>query len=232
MWMKKQGIAEFIGTFTLVLIGCGTAVIAGKLVGFLGIAFAFGLALTAMAYSVGPVSGCHINPAVSLGMFVAGRMTAKELLVYIVSQCLGAITGAWVVMLIAQGKLAGYSLAVEGLGQNGWGHGYLGEYSLASALIFEFVATLLFVFVILGSTKRSPLQPFAGLIIGLTLTSIHILGINITGVSVNPARSLGPALLVGGKALHQLWLFWIAPLFGGLLAGWFANCVTSDAVSE
>jgi aquaporin Z len=232
MWemsqMKKQGIAEFIGTFTLVFVGCGTAVIEGKAVGFLGIAFAFGLALTAMAYSIGPVSGCHINPAVSLGMFAAGRMTGKELVWYVVSQCLGAILGALAVLFIAQGKLSGFAPAVEGLGQNGWGQGYLGEYSLVSALLFEFIASWLFVFVILNSTRPGPAQSFAGLIIGLTLTVIHILGINITGVSVNPARSLGPALFVGSNALSQLWLFLIVPSVAGFLAGRCARCCDSE----
>jgi aquaporin Z len=215
--MKKY-LAEFLGTFTLVLFGCGTAVVAGDKVGFLGIAFAFGFALIAMAYGIGPISGCHINPAVSLGVFVAGRMSAKDLVGYIISQCIGAIVASAVLLKIVSG-LSGYDIAVNGLGQNGWGTGYLGQYPLMSAVTFEFVATLLFVIVILGSTQSSAPAQFAGLAIGITLVVIHIFGINITGVSVNPARSLGPALLVGGKAMSQLWLFLVVPSIAGILAG-------------
>ncbi len=214
----KKCLAEFIGTFTLVFLGCGTAVVAGDKVGFLGIAFAFGFALIAMAYGIGPISGCHINPAVSLGVFVAGRMSAKDLIGYIVSQCLGAIAASAVLLMIMSG-LSGYDVAAKGLGQNGWGIGYLGQYQLVSAVTFEFVATLLFVIVILGSTQQNAPAQFAGLAIGITLVVIHIFGINITGVSVNPARSLGPALFVGGKAISQLWLFLIVPGIAGILAG-------------
>lgn len=215
--MKKY-LAEFIGTFTLVLFGCGTVVVAGDQVGFLGIAFAFGFALIAMAYGIGPISGCHINPAVSLGVFTAGRMSAKDLLGYIISQCLGAIAASAVLLTIMSG-LSGYDIAANGLGQNGWGVGYLGQYQLVSAVTFEFVATLLFIIVILGSTQQNAPAQFAGLAIGITLVVIHIFGINITGVSVNPARSFGPALFVGGKALSQLWLFLIVPSIAGILAG-------------
>lgn len=216
--MQKY-LAEFIGTFTLVLFGCGTAVVAGKSVGVLGIAFAFGFALIAMAYGIGPISGCHINPAVSLGVFVAGRMNRKDLVGYIVAQILGAIAAATVLRVITTGLLAGYSVGASGLGQNGWGLGYLGEYGLAAAIVFEFVATLLFITVILGATQEGAPTQFAGLAIGITLVAIHIFGINITGVSVNPARSLGPALMVGGQALSQLWLFLIVPTVAGLFAG-------------
>jgi aquaporin Z len=212
-------LAEFIGTFTLVLFGCGTAVIAGDKVGFLGIAFAFGFALIAMAYGIGPVSGCHINPAVSLGVFMAGRMKMKEMFGYIISQCLGAIAGALVLYLIVSGAMAGYDVAARGLGQNGWGQGYLGAYGLSSAIIFEFVATFLFVIVILGSTGKGAPTEMAGLAIGISLVVIHILGINVTGVSVNPARSLGPALFAGVKALEQLWLFLVVPSAAGAAAG-------------
>jgi aquaporin Z len=214
----KKCLAEFIGTFTLVLFGCGTAVVAGDKVGFLGIAFAFGFALIAMAYGIGPISGCHINPAVSLGVFIAGRMSGKYLIGYIIYQCLGALAASAVLLTIMSG-LSGYDIAAKGLGQNGWGTDYLGQYQLASAAIFEFVATLLFVIVILGSTQQNAPAQFAGLAIGITLVVIHIFGINITGVSVNPARSLGPALLVGGKALSQLWLFLVIPSIAGILAG-------------
>ena len=215
----KKFVAEFIGTFTLVLFGCGAAVIAGKSVGLLGIAFAFGFALIAMAYGIGPISGCHINPAVSLGVFTAGRMSGKDLLRYIIAQLLGGIVGAAVLAIIAKGVLAGYDIATNGLGQNGWGQGYLGGYGLSSAIVFEFVATFLFLVVILGSTQAAAPTQIAGLAIGITLVVIHIVGINVTGVSVNPARSLGPALFVGGKALSQLWLFLIVPSIASIVAG-------------
>ncbi len=216
--MKKY-LAECIGTFTLVLFGCGAAVIAGASVGVLGIAFAFGFALIAMAYGIGPISGCHINPAVSLGVFTAGRMDARDLVGYIIGQIVGAILAAAVLAVIQCGIAGGYELAAGGLGQNGWGTGYMNEYNLTSAAVFEFVATLLFVVVILGSTQAKAPTQIAGLAIGITLVVIHIVGIKVTGVSVNPARSLGPALLVGGKALAQVWLFLIAPSLAGIAAG-------------
>ena len=216
--MKKL-LAEFVGTFTLVLLGCGTAVVAGDKVGFLGIAFAFGFALLGMAYGVGPISGCHINPAVSISVFTAGRMKAADFVGYVIAQCLGAILAAWVLSQIVSGQLAGYDIVAKGLGQNGWGAGYLGGFSQSAAMIFEFVATLLFVIVILGSTQEGAPSQIAGLAIGITLVVIHIFGIPITGVSVNPARSLGPALLVGGKAMSQLWLFLLVPSLAGLAGG-------------
>ncbi len=215
--MKKY-FAELIGTFTLVLFGCGTAVVAGASVGVLGIAFAFGLALIAMAYGIGPISGCHINPAVSLGVFFAGKMTGKDLAGYIIFQFIGGILGAAVIFLIMTGR-AGYDVTVSGLGQNGWGPGYMGGYALQSAIIFEFVATFLFVVVILGSTQDGVHTELAGLAIGITLVVIHIFGIQITGVSVNPARSFGPAIFAGGKAIEQLWLFLGVPSIAGILAG-------------
>lgn len=214
----KTLIAELIGTFALVLLGCGSAVLAGGEVGQLGIAFAFGLAIVAMAYGIGPISGCHVNPAVSFGAFIAGRMTLNSMLQYWLAQFIGAILGAAVLYLIATGR-AGYDLATNGLGQNGWGPGYLGEYSLVAALVFEIVATFLFLVVILGSTQTSAPGMVAGLAIGLTLAVIHIVGIQVTGVSVNPARSLGPAVFAGGTAISQLWLFFVAPLIGAALAG-------------
>ena len=214
----KTFIAELIGTFTLVLFGCGSAVLAGGEVGQLGISFAFGLAIVAMAYGIGPVSGCHVNPAVSFGAFVSGRMSSGDMLRYWAAQFIGAAIGAGVLYLIASGK-AGYTLADNGLGQNGWGAGYLGEYSLQAAFIFELVATFLFLVVILGATHKEAPTAFAGLAIGLTLVVIHIIGIQVTGVSVNPARSFGPAIIVGGHAISQLWLFFIAPLIGAALAG-------------
>ena len=216
--MKKQ-LAEFIGTFTLVLLGCGAAVIAGADgttgIGLAGISFSFGLALIAMAYGIGPVSGCHINPAVSLGAVAAGRMTIAEAIPFIIAQVAGAIAGALVLWVIASGS-ASYE---GGLGANGWGEGYLGEYNILSAFVFEVVATFLFVVVILGSTGKGAPAAMAGLAIGLTLVVIHLVGIKITGVSVNPARSIGPALFAGGGALGQVWLFIVAPVIGGVAAG-------------
>ncbi|WP_299852591.1 aquaporin Z [uncultured Roseovarius sp.] len=214
----KKFTAEFIGTFTLVLFGCGAAVIAGGDIGLLGISFAFGLALIGMAYGIGHISGCHINPAVSLGAVVAGRMQIGEAVHYIIAQVAGAIAGALVLMMIASGK-ADYSVTANGLGQNGWGTGYLGEYAMGAAFIFELVATFLFVTVILGSTGAGAPSAMAGLAIGLALVVIHLVGINVTGVSVNPARSIGPALFAGATALSQLWLFIVAPIIGGVLAG-------------
>ncbi len=215
--MKKQ-IAEFIGTFTLVLLGCGSAVIAGADIGLTGISFAFGLALIGMAYGIGPVSGCHINPAVSLGAVAAGRMELGEAIKYIIAQMAGAIAAAAVLLLIANGK-ADYSVAENGLGQNGWGAGYLGEYNIFAAFVFEVIATFLFMVVILGATGAGAPAQFAGLAIGLALVVIHLVGINITGVSVNPARSFGPALFAGGTAIGQVWLFIVAPIIGAVAAG-------------
>jgi aquaporin Z len=217
--MKKY-FAELVGTFILVLFGCGTAVVAGDKVGILGIAFAFGFALIGAAYGIGPISGCHINPAVSLGVWTAGRMKTTDMLGYWVGQFAGGILAAWVLsFFIIGGVPGGYNLAANGLGQNGWGAGYQGEYNLTSAIVFEFVATLIFVVVILGATQKAAPAGFAGLGIGITLAVIHIFGIHITGVSVNPARSFGPALLVGGKALAQVWLFLLVPSVAGVVAG-------------
>jgi aquaporin Z len=216
--MKKY-VAELVGTFILVLFGCGTAVVAGDKVGILGIAFAFGLALIGAAYGIGPISGCHINPAVSLGVFVAGRMTIKDMIGYWVGQFAGGVLAAWVLYMIVSGVEGGYNIGLSGLGQNGWGASYLGGYNLTSAILFEFVATLIFVIVILGSTQKSAPAGFAGLAIGITLVVIHIFGIRITGVSVNPARSFGPALMVGGKAMAQVWMFLLVPSIGGAVAG-------------
>lgn len=200
------------------LFGCGTAVLMGAQVGMLGIALAFGLAIVAAAYGLGAISGAHLNPAVSLGVLLAGRMPAGEFAGYVAAQCAGAIAGAGILLLIASGK-ADHSLAANGLGQNGFGPGYLGGYSLTAALVFEFVMTFLFVTVILGATGPGAPPAMAGLAIGLTLAAIHLVGINVTGVSVNPARSLGPAVFAGGQALGQLWVFILAPLAGGALAG-------------
>jgi aquaporin Z len=230
----NKPIAEFIGTFALVFIGCGAAVIGGMGAGatainLAGIAFAFGLTIVAMAYGIGPVSGCHVNPAVSFGVFVAGRMSMGDLISYVIAQVLGAIVGAAALYLILSGKASGWT---GGLGQNGWGAGYLGEYNVLSAFVFEAIATFLFLVCILGVTHESApphISGLAGLAIGLTLVAIHIVGINVTGVSVNPARSIGPALIgIGSNPQYvgQLWLFIVAPLVGAGVAGLlFANGV-------
>ena len=204
--------AEFVGTLTLVLFGCGAAVLGADHVGQLGIALAFGFAIVAMAYGIGPISGCHVNPAVSLAMFIAGRMTGMQMLIHWVAQFLGAVAGAGLLMLIAGGT-------AHGLGANGWGPGYLGGYSMTSALAFEVIMTALFVIVILGSTAEGAPSYMAGIAIGITLAVIHIVGIQVTGVSVNPARSFGPAILLQGQALSQLWLFFVAPAIGAVIGG-------------
>ncbi len=214
--MKKY-LAELIGTLFLVLIGCGSAVIAGQQVGFLGISFAFGLTVLVMVYCIGPISGCHINPAITVAMLVAKKIGGKDAVGYIVAQCIGGIIGAAILMLIASGK-AGYTVASGGLGQNGYALLSPHQYSLAAGFIAELVLTFWFLIVIFGSTHPSAPKGFAGIAIGLTLVLIHIVAIPITGTSVNPARSLGPALLVGGEALTQLWLFIVAPLLGGIIA--------------
>jgi len=209
--MVKTFTAEFIGTMVLVLFGCGAAVLGGfDIVGQLGIALAFGLAIVAMAYGIGPVSGCHVNPAVSLAAFIAGRMSLKDMGLYWVAQFLGAVAGAAILGHIAHTGFAN-------LGANGFGAGSPGGYGLQAALIFEVVATAIFVIVILGVTGPRGQGAFAGLAIGLTLAVIHIVGIQVTGVSVNPARSFGPAVLQGGEALNQVWLFLVAPAVGAVL---------------
>ncbi len=221
--MNKQ-LAEFIGTFALVFFGCGAAVVGGMgsgptAVNLLGIASAFGFAIVAMAYGIGPVSGCHVNPAVSFGVFVAGRMSASEMIGYWIAQVLGALVAAGVLYIILSGKAQGWT---GGLGQNGWGPGYLGEYNVVAAFVFEVVGTFLFLVTILGVTHPFTPAGFAGLAIGLALVAIHLVGINITGTSVNPARSIGPALVgIAAKPerVAQLWLFIIAPLIGAGAAG-------------
>jgi aquaporin Z len=215
----KKYVSELIGTFVLVFMGCGSAVIAGRSdqIGLLGIAFAFGLSVLAMAYAIGSISGCHINPAVSISMLAAGRMSARDAAIYVVSQCVGAIVGASVLYAVALGRPQ-YSLALNGLGQNGYDAASPGGYSMASAFIAEVILTFIFLLVIHGSTSERAPKGFAGISIGLSLVLIHLVGIPITGTSVNPARSLGPAVIVGGVALSQLWLFWIAPIIGALLA--------------
>ena len=214
---NKRYVAEFLGTFVLVFIGCGSAVLAGKYIGFVGISFAFGLSVLAMVYAIGSISGCHINPAISISMLAAGKMKLKDTLAYVAAQCLGAITAATLLYAVATGS-PGYSLAINGLGQNGYDAASPAGFSILSGFIAEFALTFIFLLVIYGSTSKRAPEGFAGLSIGLSLVLIHLVGIPITGTSVNPARSLGPALIVGGTALSQLWLFWAAPIAGGLMA--------------
>ncbi|MEM6665515.1 MAG: aquaporin [Pseudomonadota bacterium] len=217
--MKKY-LAECIGTGCLVLFGCGSAVIGSAMdINLVGIAAAFGFTVTAMAYFIGPISGCHINPAVTIGAALAGRMPMSDVPGYIVAQFVGAAIGAALLAFIVSSRVAGYDFGASGLGQNGWGPGYLGEYGVAAAVIVELVATFIFVCVILGVTQSESMAVIAGFIIGLTLFMIHIVFIPVTGVSVNPARSFGPALFAGGGALAQLILFLVVPAIGGALAG-------------
>jgi aquaporin Z len=217
--MKKL-IAEFIGTFWLVLGGCGSAVLAAGFpqlgIGFVGVSIAFGLTVVTMAYAIGHISGCHLNPAVSIGLWVGGRFDKKDLLPYIASQVLGGIAGAGILYLIASGK-PGFEIG--GFAANGYGEHSPGGYTMLSALITEVVMTFLFLVIILGSTHSKAPKGFAGLAIGLGLTLIHLISIPVTNTSVNPARSTSQALFVGDWALSQLWLFWVAPIVGAILAG-------------
>jgi aquaporin Z len=221
MTLRMKMIAEFIGTFWLVLGGCGSAVIAAGFpqvgIGLLGVSLAFGLTVLTMAYAIGHISGCHLNPAVTVGLAVGGRFSWSEVVPYMIAQVLGAIAAAALLYLIASGK-AGFELA-GGLASNGYGEHSPGKYSLGSAFVTELVMTFMFLMIILGVTDRRAPQGFAPLAIGLALTLIHLISIPVTNTSVNPARSTGPALIVGSWALEQLWLFWIAPLAGAVLAG-------------
>ena len=232
--MKKY-LAELIGTFSLVLFGCGAAVISGTSqigpsgIGLLGIAIAFGFTVVAMAYAIGGISGCHVNPAVTVGVLVAGRMNAKDAVGYIISQFIGATLGAGVLYLIVSGK-AGWTMPEWGLGANGWGEGYLGGFNTTSAFVAEAVLTCLFLFVILAVTSKYGNSTMAGLAIGVTLMLIHLVAIPVTGTSVNPARSFGPAIISGGKALADLWLFIVAPIVGAIIAAliWKNGFETED----
>jgi aquaporin Z len=213
----RKYIAEAIGTFALVFVGCGSAVIAGQYIGFLGISLAFGLTVLAMVYAIGHISGCHINPAITVAMFVSRKINMKDTIFYIFFQCVGAVVAALVLFMIASGA-PDYSLADNGLGQNGYGDLSPAGYTMMACFLAEVVLTALFLLVIFGSTSKRAPEGFAGMSIGLSLVLIHLIGIPITGTSVNPARSLGPALLIGGETLGQVWLFWVAPIIGGVLA--------------
>jgi len=222
MSMSHRAAAEAIGTFWLVLGGCGSAVLAAKFpevgIGLLGVALAFGLTLLTMAFAIGHISGCHINPAVSFGLCAGNRFPASDLAPYIIAQVLGAVAASFVLSLIAGGK-PGFDLVASGFAANGYGEHSPGGYSLFSAAVCEVVMTFMFLFIILGATDKRAPAGFAGLPIGLGLTLIHLISIPVTNTSVNPARSTGPALFVGGWALQQLWLFWVAPIIGAVLAG-------------
>ncbi|WP_224365469.1 aquaporin Z [Hyalangium versicolor] len=214
----RRYLAEFVGTFVLVLGGVGAAVLAGERIGFLGVSFAFGLSLLAMVYAIGPISGCHVNPAVTIGLMLCGKIERRYVPGYLLAQCLGAIVAAGIVLLLARGAPEGYSAAAQGLGANGFGAHSPGQYGAGAAFLAEIVLTFLLVLTVLGATDvRAPVG-FAGVAIGLVLTLIHLVGIPLTNTSVNPARSLGPAVFVGGWALQQLWVFIVAPLLGGGLA--------------
>jgi aquaporin Z len=220
--MKKY-LAELIGTMSLVLFGCGAAVISGtgsgslSGLGLLGISLAFGLAVIAMAYTIGGISGCHINPAITVAMLVAGKINSKDAIGYIVAQFIGAVAGAGILYLIASGQ-SDFKMGEWALGANGWGEGYLSAYSVTAAFIAEAVLTFLFLYVIFNVTSKHGNGNMAGLAIGITLVLIHLVAIPITGTSVNPARSFGPAIFAGGKALSQLWLFIVAPIVGAVVA--------------
>lgn len=228
--MVRKLAAEFIGTFWLVLGGCGSAVLAAAFpqlgIGFVGVSLAFGLTVLTMAFAIGHVSGCHLNPAVSVGLWAGGRFKASELPGYVVAQVLGAIAGAAVLYLIASGK-AGFDVHA-GFASNGYGDHSPGGFSLESGLVCEVVMTFGFLFVILGSTHGSAPRGFAPIAIGLCLTLIHLVSIPVTNTSVNPARSTGPALFAGGWALQQLWLFWAAPLIGAVIAGFVYRWIGGD----
>jgi len=215
--IRKYG-AEAIGTFVLVIAGVGSAVIAGDRIGALGVAIAFGLSLLAMAYAIGPVSGCHINPAVTFAMLLTRKISARDATWYVAAQVIAAIAAAGVIAIIAKGQPGGYDIATQGLGANGYGVHSPGGYDLAAALVVEVVLTAILVFTVLGATDLRAPVGFAGIPIGLALTLVHLVGIPVTNMSVNPARSIGPALFVGGWAINQLWLFVIAPIAGAVVA--------------
>ena len=224
----KRYISELLGTMVLVLFGCGSAAIAGTVLGSLGIALAFGLSIVAMAYVIGDISGCHINPAVSIGMWIDGRMETKDLILYIVFQCIGAIIGIAILAVIINSApdLGGYM--TTGLGQNGFGSASSVGLNAVGAIIVEIILTFVFVFTVLGVTKKAENATVAGIVIGLTLAFVHIMGIPLTGTSVNPARSLAPALFMGGQALQQVWVFILAPIVGAVIAGLLYKGLTAE----
>ena len=224
----KRYISELLGTMVLVLFGCGSAAIAGSMLGTVGIALAFGLSIVAMAYVIGDISGCHINPAVSIGMWIDGRLETKDLVMYIVFQCIGAIIGIALLVVIINSapSLGGY--AATGLGQNGFGSASSVGLDVVGAILVEIILTFVFVFTVLVVTKKTENGAVAGIVIGLTLAFVHIMGIPLTGTSVNPARSIAPALFLGGQALEQVWVFILAPIVGAIIAGTLFKGLTSE----
>jgi len=221
MTLSRRMAAELLGTFWLVLGGCGSAVLAAKFpqvgIGLAGVSLAFGLTLLTMAFAIGHISGCHINPAVTVGLWAGGRFRGGDVLPYVVAQVLGGIAAAWILVMIASGN--GSDPVAAGLAANGFGAHSPGNYGLGAAALTELVMTFFFLIVIMGATDRRAPAGFAGIPIGLSLTLIHLISIPVTNTSVNPARSTGPAVMVGGWALHQLWLFWVAPIAGAAIAG-------------
>jgi aquaporin Z len=232
MNIGRRMAAEAVGTFWLVFGGCGSAVLAAAFpevgIGLLGVSLAFGLTVLTMAFAIGHVSGCHLNPAVTAGLWAGGRFPAKDILPYVVAQVAGAIVAAFVLLAVASGK-AGFDLAASGLAQNGFGDASPGGYGMHAGLLIEIVLTAGFLVVILGSTDSRAPVGFAPIAIGLALTLIHLISIPVTNTSVNPARSTGPALVVGGLALQQLWLFWVAPLAGGVIGGLLYKVLFAEA---
>lgn len=230
--MTKKGVAEFLGTFWLVLGGCGSAVLSAAFpdvgIGLLGVALAFGLTVVTMAYAIGHISGCHLNPAVTVGLWAGGRFEAREIPLYVVAQVLGAIAAAYVLYSIASGQ-PGFMLEPNGLAVNGVDVHSPGGYSMQAGIVTEVVMTAFFLLIIMGSTHSSAPAGFAPLAIGLGLTLIHLISIPVTNTSVNPARSTGPALIVGGLALQQLWIFWVAPIAGGIIGGGLYRWLLPDA---
>ena len=229
--MTKKGVAEFLGTYWLVLGGCGSAVLAAGFpdvgIGLLGVSLAFGLTVVTMAYAIGHISGCHLNPAVTVGLWAGGRFHGKDVPLYVVAQVLGAVVAAYTVYCIARGQ-PGFMLEPHGLAVNGVDSQSPGGYSMQAGILIEIILTAFFLLVIMGSTHSSAPAGFAPLAIGLALTLIHLISIPVTNTSVNPARSTGPALLVGGLALQQLWIFWVAPIVGGVIGGGLYRWLSPD----
>jgi aquaporin Z len=232
--MGKKALAEFIGTFWLVLGGCGSAVLSAAFpdvgIGLLGVALAFGLTVLTMAYAIGHVSGCHLNPAVTVGLWAGGRFPAREIPTYIAAQVVGAIVAAYVIYFVASGQ-PGYALAPNGLAVNGVGDLSPGGYAMGAGVVTEIVMTAMFLIIIMGSTHSRAPAGFAPIAIGLGLTLIHLISIPVTNTSVNPARSTGPAIVVGGLALQQLWIFWLAPIVGGVLGGIVYKTLSPEAAA-
>jgi aquaporin Z len=235
MTNMQKGLAEFIGTFWLVFGGCGSAVLAAAFpdvgIGLLGVSLAFGLTVVTMAYAIGHISGCHLNPAVTVGLWAGGRFNARDIPLYVAAQVLGAIVAAFLLYHVANGSPA-YDLATNGLAANGFDAGSPGHYNVWSGFIIEIVLTAFFLWIIMGSTDGRAPAGFAPLAIGLALSVIHLISIPVTNTSVNPARSTGPALVVGGIALQQLWLFWLAPLIGGAIGGLLYKTLGADTFQK